>query len=219
MSGSEKERLVLLTLKLEIPNYWENSFVKKFSNASFVIQNGNIYGDSSFFGLLKFSGVNSSLIKRFLSNKFPHVEFEDFYPQGDFYSYVDSDSILAEIFRQNLCIFIWPAEMHGEYKLVKLLLKRKNVGPLLDRIEDNGIKISTFSISNMAFSPQDILTIKQRQVFLPSLKMGYYDFPKRITLNNLAKKLEISPSTLCVHLQKIENKLLGSNYFDLLVNQ
>jgi hypothetical protein len=60
-----------------------------------------------------------------------------------------------------------------------------------------------------------LFAAKQQEILEPSINLGYYDFPRKINLNDLSKQLGISPSTLCVHLQKIESKILNSNYREL----
>ena len=109
----------------------------------------------------------------------------------------------------------WPIELQKNSKRIKIILKEKDVESFTVSIEKNNIKILNFSKVCVGFNFKDILTPKQREIFGPSLRLGYYTFPKKINLNTLAEKLNISPSTLCVHLQKIESKILNSDYSDL----
>ncbi len=52
------------------------------------------------------------------------------------------------------------------------------------------------------------LTPRQREILLRAIEEGYYDFPRRITLSELAEKLGISKSYLSETLAKVESKLL-----------
>ncbi len=52
------------------------------------------------------------------------------------------------------------------------------------------------------------LTPRQREILLRAIEEGYYDFPRRITLSELADKLGISKSYLSETLAKVESKLL-----------
>lgn len=57
-------------------------------------------------------------------------------------------------------------------------------------------------------SPLNQLTEKQREVLITAYKLGYYDIPRRINSEQLAKKLNIGDSTLVEHLRKAERRLL-----------
>lgn len=80
-------------------------------------------------------------------------------------------------------------------------LERKLEGRLLF-IEDK--KIS--SVSVMKVSPE--LTEKQRQAMELAIKNGYYDSPRKTSIQELAKISGLSFSTFQVHLRKAEEKLI-----------
>jgi hypothetical protein len=75
--------------------------------------------------------------------------------------------------------------MHLHYKVVSLMDAR-------------------FPIS----SPITCLTEKQRQVLIAAYRLGYYDVPRRITSEELAKKVNLVKSTLSAHVRKAEHRLL-----------
>jgi predicted DNA binding protein len=53
------------------------------------------------------------------------------------------------------------------------------------------------------------LTPRQLEIYYKAQQEGYYDVPRRITLTELAEKLNIAKSTLSSILQRIHNKLIG----------
>lgn len=57
-------------------------------------------------------------------------------------------------------------------------------------------------------SLSDMLTHKQIEILNIAIAKGYYAKPKRITLNELAEYLDIAPSTLHEHLNKIESRVM-----------
>ena len=57
-------------------------------------------------------------------------------------------------------------------------------------------------------SPMGRLTGKQRRVLITAFRLGYFDVPRRITSEELAKKLDLVKSTLSAHVRKAERRLL-----------
>jgi len=58
-------------------------------------------------------------------------------------------------------------------------------------------------------SPLDYLTDRQRSVITSAYRLGYYDTPKRINTQGLAKRLKIRGSTLAKHRIKAERRILA----------
>jgi predicted DNA binding protein len=58
-------------------------------------------------------------------------------------------------------------------------------------------------------SPLGLLTEKQRRVLTKAYELGYYDRPKRIDSERLARELNITKSTLVAHRRKAERRLLA----------
>jgi hypothetical protein len=54
------------------------------------------------------------------------------------------------------------------------------------------------------------LTTRQRQTLLTAYTLGYYDVPRRISSDDLARHLDVDKSTTVEHLRKAERKLIGS---------
>jgi predicted DNA binding protein len=133
------------------------------------------------------------------------------------FSYIDSNFPLADSFSNISCVLNWPVEFKENYKAVRVVLKDNDVENMMSSIEKKNIEILNFSKTRFDFNFDEILSPKQKEILKPSRSLGYYEFPKKINLNCLAEKLNISPSTLCVHLQKIEHKILGSDYSDLFL--
>ncbi len=68
----------------------------------------------------------------------------------------------------------------------------------------NQKKITNFSILSM----QPELTSKQKRAMELAIKENYYNYPRKIELRALAKKMKISYSTFQAHLRKAEQKLI-----------
>ncbi len=84
----------------------------------------------------------------------------------------------------------------------------------LERVTSIGLRYKIVSLTDAKFSPNSPLaklTEKQREVIITAYKLGYYDIPRRINSETLAKKLNIGNSTLGEHLRKAERRLLAEN--------
>lgn len=81
------------------------------------------------------------------------------------------------------------------------LVKKTHEGELL-KIEQE--KITNFSIVSI----QPELTAKQKKAIELAIKNNYYDYPRKIKLEKLAKLMNLSYSTYQAHLRKAEQKLL-----------
>lgn len=86
----------------------------------------------------------------------------------------------------------------GEIKLFRFLEKlrvRTHVLSLTDATLDPN-------------SPMMSLTEKQRHTLMSAYKLGYYDVPRRMDSEGVAKALELDKSTVVEHLRKAEKRLL-----------
>ncbi|VVB98194.1 Bacterioopsin transcriptional activator [uncultured archaeon] len=54
----------------------------------------------------------------------------------------------------------------------------------------------------------EMLTPRQVEILNVAIAKGYYSTPRRITLNELAEELDVSPATLHEHLSKMESKVM-----------
>ena len=79
-------------------------------------------------------------------------------------------------------------------------------------VSQSRIKCRVVSLTDAKFppnSPIGRLTDKQRRVLLTAYKLGYYDVPRRITAEKLARKLNLVKSTFSAHVRKAERRLLA----------
>ncbi len=92
---------------------------------------------------------------------------------------------------------------HKDYADVKLK-KKKYLNP------EDAVSLSAFRTSGFfdLQSAKQLITPKQLEIFQLACDYGYYDIPKKISIEELAEKTGLSPSTLAEHLRKAEAKLL-----------
>lgn len=56
---------------------------------------------------------------------------------------------------------------------------------------------------------ESILSDRQREAILSAFDLGYYEYPRQATHEDVADRLDCAPSTASVHLQKAEMKVIS----------
>jgi len=105
-----------------------------------------------------------------------------------------------------------PYEIRGGKVRVTFLGSAKQVRDFIKLFEDAGVRTRIISHTDAqfsAYSPLNRLTEKQRRVFITAHKLGYYDVPRKIRLEQLAERLDLAHSTLGVQLRRAERRLLN----------
>ena len=98
-------------------------------------------------------------------------------------------------------------EMIGKEKEIKKLLHYTN------KWGDSSFKIlglTSIDTKGGGTSLLSKLTLRQRQMLLTAYALGYYDVPRRISSDDLARHLDVDKSTIVEHLRKAERKLIGA---------
>jgi len=92
----------------------------------------------------------------------------------------------------------------GNARQVKALLELLEKGKIQHRI------VSVTDAKVALHSPLSSLTEKQRRVLVTAFELGYYDLPRKISSQELAKKLNLQSPTLVEHRRNAERRLLAS---------
>ncbi|MHB8605862.1 MAG: helix-turn-helix domain-containing protein [Thermoplasmatota archaeon] len=74
-------------------------------------------------------------------------------------------------------------------------------------IETQGVRVTI--VSSGPYEPTRALSDHQRDVLHHAVALGFYDYPRRITLTRLAEKLGVAKSTLSETLMVIERDIMG----------
>jgi len=75
------------------------------------------------------------------------------------------------------------------------------------------MRFKVVSLTDARFSsdsPLNALTEKQRRVLSTAYRFGYYNLPRTIDSEQLARKLKLKRSTLVVHRRRAEHRLLAA---------
>lgn len=99
---------------------------------------------------------------------------------------------------------------NGDIELSMIFTRRRSLDRVLDRIthEVSDTTIKDIKIRKRAYPLSEI----QENIIRTALDLGYYDYPKKITLKELGELLDLSPSYLNEVLKKAEKKII-TEYF------
>jgi DNA binding protein with HTH domain len=105
-----------------------------------------------------------------------------------------------------------PYEVRDGRLRITLLGNARSMKIFLKTLQEVKLHPRIVSLTDAVFSlnsPLEHLTEKQKAVIIDAFKNGYYDFPRKIGSEALAKKLGIREPTLVIHRRKAERKLFA----------
>lgn len=91
-----------------------------------------------------------------------------------------------------------------------IISERASLKRLIRNLEKGGCDVKLIRISGI--DDKEALTSRQEEIVRLAFEKGYFDYPKKVGIRDLASILNISPSTLSVILRKGEKKILDA-YF------
>jgi hypothetical protein len=84
------------------------------------------------------------------------------------------------------------------------------VKSLMQKLEDQKVEGQVVKISKI--KGEKDLTARQENILQIALEKGYFEFPKKITLRQLARALDISPATLSEILRRGQKGVLEEHF-------
>jgi hypothetical protein len=96
--------------------------------------------------------------------------------------------------------------------IITLVGDNKQVKDLMDALEAMCFHYRVVSLTDAKFSstsPISRLTQKQQNAIALAFRLGYFDTPRKVSVEQLAEKLGLASSTLAVHLRRAERRLLA----------
>ena len=84
------------------------------------------------------------------------------------------------------------------------------VKALMQELESQKVTGEVVKISKI--KDEDELTARQEEILQIALEKGYFEFPKKITLRQLAKVLDVSPATLTEILRRGQKRVLQEHF-------
>ena len=108
------------------------------------------------------------------------------------------------------CFLVSATAKNDNLHWTVLASKNDQIKALIARMKDNGMDATLQSIRDI--SSKEELTKRQEDILKIALEKGYFDYPKRTSIRELAKLFGISNSTLSEILRSGQKKVMAS-YF------
>ncbi len=92
----------------------------------------------------------------------------------------------------------------------KVLSSGDGLKRLIDNLEKGGVKVKIHSVVDL--KDESALTERQEEILQIALEKGYFDYPKKIDISDLANLLGISKPTLSEILRRGQKKILAEHF-------
>jgi len=105
-------------------------------------------------------------------------------------------------------VFLISAESKGDGKVEwTLILSEKDVlKDIFDHLKTKSVDAELVKLTKI--DDKETLTDRQDKITHVAFERGYFDYPKRISLRELARMFDVSPSTLSEILRKGQRKIV-----------
>jgi predicted DNA binding protein len=105
---------------------------------------------------------------------------------------------------------VFPFRVANGWDNLVLAGNRERTSRFLEALRDESVRAEVVQAGT--FAPERALTARQREILEEAVARGYYGFPRRITLTELAETVGVAKSTLSETLMIVEHKLLGNGH-------
>ena len=105
-----------------------------------------------------------------------------------------------------------PYEIRDGKVKITFLGQPSQIRIFLKMVDKVGVRYKVDLLTDAKFSadsPVSRLTDRQREALVTAYESGYYDIPRRIDTDELARKLKIRNPTFVMHRRKAEKAILG----------
>ncbi len=147
-----------------------------------------------------------------------HLEiFESDIKKGRIYGVLrTAHCSVCELFSKTSECFLGSAiyDIENRYVRWTMIVRMDLLEVMLKRLLANGLEVHVERISNIGREERsrEELTLKQEQMLKLAWRLGFFDFPRKITLQKLSRLTGLSPATVAEVLRSGLKKLVSS-YF------
>jgi predicted DNA binding protein len=197
-------------LKIRMPDNWVKDVGKRFPTPIKFLE-CMPYGDSGGRGLIEINGEEKKIYDIIEEIKdHPDVCRVDISPLKDggvLGSIITNKCVACRALTGSDC-FLTSALSLGDGRVEWKLITggEGSLVDLIDKLKSYGCEVELKSTTHL--TKKTMLTSRQEEIVRAAIEKGYYDYPKKITIKELAKTFDISPSTLNEILQRGERKIM-----------
>ncbi|MBN2153899.1 MAG: helix-turn-helix domain-containing protein [Candidatus Lokiarchaeota archaeon] len=116
-----------------------------------------------------------------------------------------NEAIVLNLLGETKVIVDYPIVFQDGHGFLTLIGGRGDVDALLTRFEERGIIFTVKSIGGI--SSKEILSERQKEVLVRSLKAGFFETPRRVSLTELAREFDVSPTALSEMIRRLSKRL------------
>lgn len=117
-------------------------------------------------------------------------------------------SQFSDVFFENNCFTILPTRFEGKFEIWTLgTAIKKNFTTVYNKLaKEHELKLTYLKEEQI----KDTLTKKQRDVLNYAKHFGYYEWPRKNTITQICKLLNMPKTVFLSHLRKAENKIISN---------
>lgn len=207
--------MIQVTLKLKISDSWFSGIVDKFSTSIKIIECKSHEGTCGCNNYVEVIGIddNLDLIKEELLSH-PFVDQVDISPlkKGKAFGIVKTNQcgICTGLHETDCFLTSYSSKSTGEIEWKLVGPSEESISKVIDDLKKSGTDITLVSKTHL--DPSALLTARQELIMEVAYKRGYYEYPKRIKMDELARIFDVSRSTISEILRKGHMRIIG-NYF------
>jgi len=200
--------IVQVKFEIEVPGIrWLAKLNEEFSHLTFNILSKYLIGENIGNALFEIKGIKlDPFITKFKS--FMSLSSFQILHQGDDFLILNvkiKDPWILNALVKNELLFLYPLNVINGTIRVTAIAEREKIDRFLDELEVKNIQFNIKRIGQYQY--ERVLTNRQTRLLEKLYKSGYYEVPRRISLTDLSKQLDISPSALSESIRRVHRKL------------
>lgn len=109
----------------------------------------------------------------------------------------------------------------GKLQITLVVDNRHPLEPLVKRLKNNNVDViikSSYDIKRDK-GKERMITLKQKMIIKYALERGFFDYPRRISVNEIARDLNLSPSTVSEIIRRGLKWILKDYYKNLVIEK
>ena len=203
-----------VVIKITMPDNWVEDITKKYSTP-IKFKQCKPYGESGGRGLIEIGDtctVTDTIIEEIKQH--PNVctvNISQLKEGGVLGSVITNKCAACKALTGSDC-FLISASSHTDGGVEWRLITGgdNSLSTLIKNLEKNGCKVELLNTKRL--TKTNILTNRQEIIIQTAFEKGYYDYPKKITIKELAQLFGISSSTLDEILRRGEKNIISEHF-------